>query len=109
MAKGRDANMDRTGALLEQQRRRALALGEALMIVDDTLRRLEEEYVTVLGFSVRVPARVGFDWLIIVRAEKPEGRVVAFVQGRSLFDVLESLLASAGDAQLRWQADQYAK
>lgn len=109
MTKGRDANLDRTGALLAQQQRRCATLGEALMVIEDSLARLEQDYVMVLGLSIRFPARKGFDWLLIVRAEKPEGRVVSFVQGRTLFDVLEAFASSAGDGSLRWQADQYAK
>lgn len=109
MTKGRDSNMDRTGAALEALRRRCLTLGEALMTLEGGLQRLEQDYTVLLGLSIRFPARVGFDWLLVVRAERPEGRVVAFVQGRTLFDVLQGFVEGVEGASLRWQADQYAK
>jgi hypothetical protein len=79
------------------------------MVFETVLPRLEAEYILLLGVSIRFPARAGFDWLVIVRAEKPEGRVVAFVQGRSLFDVMEAFAAGVADNSLRWQDDKYAK
>lgn len=109
MAKGRDQHGDRTGALLQQQQKRCQSLGEALMVFESLLPLLEAEYIMMLGLSIRFPARVGFDWLVIVRAEKPDGRVVAFVQGRTLFDALEAFVQGVTDGSLRWQADQYAK
>lgn len=109
MTKNRDANMDRTGALLQQQQRRCASLGEALMVFETLLPALEAEYIMLLGLSIRFPARAGFDWLIILRAEKPEGRVVAFTQGRTLFDALEALVGAVSERSLRWQPDQYAK
>lgn len=109
MPKGRDSNMDRSGAVLEEQRKRALSLGEALQVIGTALAALEQEYCVVLGVSIRFPARVGFDWLLIVRAEVQEGRVVAFLQGRALFDVLEAFVDACEGRTFRWQPDQYAK
>lgn len=109
MSKGRDQNGDRTGTLLQVQQRRCQSLGEALMVFESLLPLLEAEYIMLLGVSIRFPARVGFDWLVIVRAEKPDGRVVAFVQGRTLFDTFEAFVQGVSDGSLRWQVDKYAK
>lgn len=108
MPKGRDQHTDRTGAFLDQQRKRCATLGEGLMAFESALPRLEAEYTMVLGVSIRFPARVGFDWLIIVRAERPDGRVVAFTQGRTFFDALEGFVTAVEDNTLRWQPDKYA-
>lgn len=109
MTRGRDSDMDRSAAVLEGQRQRALSLGEALQVIEGALGLLESEFCVVLGLSIRFPARVGFDWLIVVRAERQEGRVVAFLQGRTMFDVLEAFVSACEGRSFRWQADQFAK
>ena len=60
----------------------------------------------LLGFSVKLDE---FDCLLTLRAEFPAGRMVAFVGGYDLGDVLQKAAKGASSDGLRWRTDKWGK
>jgi len=60
----------------------------------------------LLGFSVKLDE---FDCLLTLRAEFPAGRMVSFVGGYDLADVLQKAAKGAAGDGLRWREDKWGK
>lgn len=86
-----------------------LKSGQLLGRIDSYIDKYAEEDVFVTGMSIRIPQDVGEDVFITVRAQSPDGPVVAFHGASSFAEALLGLGNRLQNRSLRWKADQYAK
>ena len=84
-----------------------LRMGQSMLELDRLLERYDDEDVFISGFSVRPPGTSGNDWFLVVRAETPEGKKVAFHNAPTFAELVKGLVDRLSNRSLKWKADQY--
>ena len=86
-----------------------LRAGQAMFRMDALLERYDDEDVFIGGLSLRAPGMDQSDWFVVVRAETPEGKVVAFHSAPTFLEAIQGVVARLDNRSLKWKEDQYAK
>lgn len=82
---------------------------EALHRIENTLGQLEDEDIFVLGMSLRAPNYEKAEWLAVLRADSPNGRLVAFHNAPSYAELVSGVAERLTNRSIKWKADQYGE
>lgn len=83
--------------------------GEKLLVVDKLLADWDEDEVFIDGFSLRPPSMDRGDWLMVIRANGPEGRLVAFHDAPTFAELIVGFVNRLQNRSLKFREDQYAR
>lgn len=83
--------------------------GAALIGADRNFEKRYEEGTHVVGLTVKLPREIGDDFLIVVRAQKEEARVVAFHGAPTFAEAVVGMLTRLQQDTLKWKEDEYAR
>lgn len=81
-------------------------VGVTLALVEDRLQKLDDEDIIVTHINCKRPDAYRTDWLIVVKAETGQGRVVGFGGGSTLADALRGTLKRLYNRSMKWREDR---
>ncbi|NIQ91866.1 MAG: hypothetical protein GWN93_23910 [Deltaproteobacteria bacterium] len=85
-----------------------MELGLCLVEWEDQIERVfERDGITVTGFSVRMPAAKGLDYLMTLRGVMEGEKIVTFHSASTLAEVLRGMRNRLRNNSVRWKADAY--
>ncbi len=79
----------------------------ALGLYEDIIGKWEEQGYNVLGFSVRMPASEGDEYLLVVRVEKDGERWVSFRSAETILSLWVSFVRALRYKNLKMKVDTY--
>ena len=104
-------NQDMPGNAMESQaqyQRQMVRLAEQLVRAERTFDNLFDEDVVVLRMTIRLPQYEGQEYMVIVGARSPEGRVVTFHSSETFAEAVRGALARLENRSNKWREDKYA-
>lgn len=81
-------------------------VGVTLALAEDRLQTLDDDDFIVTHINCKRPDAYQTDWLIVVKAETPDGRVVGFGGGSELADALRSTLKRLYNRSMKFREDR---
>ena len=97
-----DGNAMASAAAFRQQLIRS---GELLLRAERIFERCWDEDVFVRNVNIKLDGGGGGNYLAIVKAETPEGKIVAFHDAPTLLELVTGLLARLENKSLKWRED----
>jgi hypothetical protein len=86
-----------------------LRQAETISLFEHSVERLEDDDTWVRSLSIRLPDGVRTSYLIVARADTPEGAVVAFHDAPQLLEALGGFCERLRNGSLRWKPDEYRR
>jgi len=90
-----------------QRQRFLMRVGQGWLDAVDAMHRLTGHDVIITGMSIRGEWDGHGDLLLVLRAEGPEGNIVAFHSTAEPLGLWTGLAARINNGSLKWRTDEY--
>lgn len=92
-----------------EYQRQMVKSAEQLMRLEAVLDRLDEQGTFVLGMSIKVKGFDRNDYLVVLRAQVGNERVVSFHTGDTFLEAVRGMAARLENGSVKWKEDSYAQ
>lgn len=86
--------------------RMLVRVGETLSRADDLVDRVADEDVFILDIRFKVGGSVSDGWLVVLRADSPEGKLVAFHDAPTFLEAVQGTFDRLQNRSLKWKEDR---
>jgi len=103
-------NEDVPGNAVESRQaylRMMMRLAEALARFEVVADRCFGRELVLKGMTVKFPGMERPDYMVVVRAQTPEGNVVAFHNAPSFLEAVSGMVARIENESVQWKEDKY--
>jgi len=98
------------GNAVESQRlfdKQMIRAASQLVHVERALERLDQEDVVVGRVVIRLPVGDGAEFLAVLNADTPEGKMVAFHRAGTFMECIVGVCERLVNGSMKWTADKY--